>query len=260
MMNFDLELILVVAAVVTGVLRYGHVLLRRSMPHASRPWFIEWSYALFPVLVLVLVLRSFVVEPFRIPSGSMIPTLLIGDLILVNKFHYGLRLPVSHNKILDGADPARGDVVVFRYPQNSEVDYIKRVVGVPGDQVRYFDKQLEVNGERYPKTQPQPYIDPLLQVPDPDLTRYTEVIEGRAHSILTDQGAPERQYEFVVPENQYLVMGDNRDRSSDSRRWGFVPEDHLVGRAFYVWMNYDFLLASLSRDEVSFMDRLGSIE
>ena len=261
-MDFDLELILVLAIAVTGVLRYGYAVMRRGATESSRPWFVEWSYALFPVLLLVLVLRSFVVEPFRIPSGSMMPTLLIGDLILVNKFHYGLRLPVIHNKILDGEFPARGDVVVFRYPNDPGLDYIKRVVGVPGDQVRYHGKQLEVNGQPFPKAQPQHYVDPLLGLPHPSLIRYTETIDEHEHAILTDAGYPPQYqpHDFVVPEGEYMVMGDNRDHSSDSRVWGFVPEDYLVGRAFFVWMNYDFLLASLTRSGVSVSSRFGPIE
>ncbi len=260
-MDFDLELILVLATVLTGIFRYGSMLSRKSKTtEGERPWFIEWSHALFPVLLLVLVLRSFVAEPFRIPSGSMMPTLLIGDLILVDKFSYGLRLPVLHYKFFEWEEPALGDVLVFRYPRDPSVDFIKRVVGLPGDRVVYRDKELEINGQAYPKSHPKEFINQLLGVPKPYHTQYTEKLEDRTHRILTDAQYPSQTLEFEVPKGHYLVMGDNRDHSSDSRVWGFVPESHLVGRAFFVWMNYDFLLASLTRSGVSFVDRLGSID
>ncbi len=261
-MAWDLELALVVATAATGVIRYGYrgwLRLRHQAPAPHRPWVVEWSHSLFPVLLLVLVLRTFVVEPFRIPSGSMMPTLLIGDLILVNKFSYGLRLPVSHNLLLDTGEPQRGDVAVFRFPGDPNVDYIKRIVGLPGDQASYRDKQLTVNGQAYAQQNPRAFLDEMAGVPRPHHTRLTETIEGRQHDILTDalyMGTPR---EFTVPPGHYLVMGDNRDHSSDSRMWGFVPESHLVGRAFFVWMNFDYLLASLTRSDVSVSSRLGSI-
>ena len=261
-MSWDLELILVVATAVTGLLHYGYSLLcrlRHQAPPVRRPWLAEWSHALFPVLLLVLVLRTFAVEPFRIPSGSMMPTLLVGDLILVNKYTYGLRLPVWHTRILELGQPERGDVVVFRFPKNPDLDYIKRVVGLPEDKVVYAGKQLIVNGEVYPQDDPRLFLDELTGLPRPYHTQYTEDIRGRQHDILQDslyEGLPRT---FTVPPGHYLVMGDNRDHSSDSRVWGFVPEGHLVGRAFLVWMNFDFLLASLSHSDVSLLSRLGEI-
>lgn len=251
-MYWDLELILVVATAVTGLIYLSHVLwhrLRRQAPPVHRFWLVEWSHALFPVLLLVLVLRTFVVEPFRIPSGSMMPTLLIGDLILVNKYSYGLRLPVWHTRILEVDQPERGDVVVFRFPRNPNQDYIKRVIGLPEDEVIYTGKRLMVNGELYPLTNPRPFLDETNGFLHPPRTQYTESIGGRQHEILHEGQTDGKAQSFTVPPGHYLVMGDNRDRSSDSRKWGYVPEDHLVGRAFLVWMNLDFLFSRLGEIE-----------
>ena len=261
-MDWDLELMLVVATAATGLIRFGYAgglrLRRRPLP-ARRPWLAEWSYALFPVLMLVLVLRAFVVEPFRIPSGSMMPTLLIGDLILVNKFSYGVRMPVSHRLLLETGRPQRGDVAVFRFPRDPSLDYIKRVVALPGDQVAYRGKQLVVNGDAYGQHDPRPFLDELEGRSRPHYVRHTEAIGELRHDILLDERDAGAAREFTVPPGHYLVMGDNRDHSSDSRAWGFLPEDHLVGRAFLVWMNFDFLLASLTRSDVSLVSRLGEI-
>ncbi len=262
-MAWDLELILVAATAATGLIYYGHAFwyrLRRQAPPIHRPWFAEWSHALFPVLLLVLVLRTFAVEPFRIPSGSMIPTLLVGDLVLVNKYSYGLRLPVLHTRILELGKPERGDVVVFRYPKGPNQDYIKRVVGLPGDEVAYVGKRLMVNREVYPLTDPRPFLDAQTGLPYPYRTQFTESIGGRRHEILHDALSEPATHNFTVPPGHYLVMGDNRDSSRDSRDWGYVPESHLVGRAFLVWMNHKLLLPSLTNPEVSLLSRLGTIE
>lgn len=218
-----------------------------------QPWWLDWTAGLFPVIAVVFLLRSFLFEPFKIPSGSMIPTLLVGDLILVNKFTYGLRLPVLNTKLTEGTPPARGDVMVFRYPPQPSLDYIKRVVGVPGDEVAYLNKRLTVNGQPVP-TQAQPDFF------DAGAMRYFKQFEervgGEPHRVLNNpeapafvQGAsdfPFRQncrysVEGVVckvPEGHYFLMGDNRDNSLDSRYWGFVPDKNIVGKAFLVWMNF----------------------
>jgi signal peptidase I len=218
-----------------------------------QPWWLDWTAGLFPVIVVVFVLRSFLVEPFKIPSGSMIPTLLVGDLILVNKFHYGVRLPVLNTKIISNHEPERGDVMVFRYPPQPSLDYIKRVVGVPGDEVSYLNKELKVNGQPVSKvTQPDFF--------DADGMRYAkqfqEVLNGKTHNILNDDRRPAfipgaSDFDFKdqctysaegvvckVPAGHYFMMGDNRDNSLDSRYWGFVPEANIVGKAFFVWMNF----------------------
>jgi signal peptidase I len=221
-----------------------------------QPWWLDWTAGLFPVIVVVFLLRSFLFEPFKIPSGSMIPTLLVGDLILVNKFHYGVRLPVINTKVLDNNSPQRGDVMVFRYPPKPSLDYIKRVVGLPGDEVAYLNKQLTVNGQLLPK-------QALPDFFDEDTMRYAKQFQenngSKTYRLLNDldrpgfiAGAddfPDRQNcryssEGVVckvPEGQYFMMGDNRDNSLDSRYWGFVPEQNIVGKAFFVWMNFGSL-------------------
>ena len=218
-----------------------------------QPWWLDWTAGLFPVILAVFVLRSFLFEPFKIPSGSMIPTLLIGDLILVNKFHYGLRLPVINKKITEGSKPQRGDVMVFRYPPKPSLDYIKRVVGVPGDEVAYLNKTLTINGKPVSKTA-------LPEFFDEDVTlyfkQYEEVLSDKRYRILNDDnrpafipGADDFQFKqncrysiegvvCKVPEGHYFMMGDNRDNSLDSRYWGFVPDKNIVGKAFFIWMNF----------------------
>lgn len=202
------------------------------------PAIVEYARAFFPVLLLVLLIRSFLVEPFRIPSGSMMPTLLVGDFILVNKFTYGIRLPVIDRKVFDVGEPQRGDVVVFRYPENPSVDYIKRVVGLPGDRIRYQGKVLYVNGEPMPQTIIGHYDGPEANLV-PNATLRTEQLGDVDHRILIQAWKPSAEGEFVVPDGQYFVMGDNRDNSNDSRYWGTVPESNLVGRAFLIWMNWN---------------------
>ena len=194
---------------------------------------VDTGRSMFPVLLLVLLLRSFLVEPFQIPSGSMLPTLKVGDFILVNKFHYGLRLPVLNSKILSINDPVRGDVVVFKYPKQPSINYIKRVVGLPGDVVRYENKVLYINGE------PQPQ-ELLAQLPPgrPERLLMEEDLGGLKHQIYKDIMRPVQNGEWIVPDNEYFMVGDNRDNSNDSRYWGFVPDDLLVGKAFAVWMHW----------------------
>ena len=218
-----------------------------------QPWWLDWTAGLFPVIIIVFLLRSFLFEPFKIPSGSMIPTLVVNDLILVNKFHYGVRLPVINLKVLSNHSPERGDVMVFRYPPKPSLDYIKRVVGIPGDEVAYLNKMLTVNGKPLPKAALPDYFDA-------DSMRYAkqfEEINGeRKYRLLNDDDRPafiagadnfpsrdncRYSTEGVVckvPEGQYFMMGDNRDNSLDSRYWGFVPEQNIVGKAFFVWMNF----------------------
>ncbi len=218
-----------------------------------QPWWLDWTAGLFPVIVVVFVLRSFLFEPFKIPSGSMIPTLMIGDLILVNKFHYGVRLPVVNTKVIANNEPQRGDVMVFRYPPQPSLDYIKRVVGVPGDEVAYLNKKLTVNGQPVPKTAQPDFFDA-------DTMRYGKQFQeqqnGKTYNTLNDndrpafvQGASDFPFRdhcrysvegvvCKVPPGHYFMMGDNRDNSLDSRYWGFVPEANIVGKAFFVWMNF----------------------
>jgi signal peptidase I len=221
----------------------------------AQPWWLDWTAGLFPVILAVFLLRSFLFEPFKIPSGSMMPTLLTGDLILVNKFTYGLRLPVINTKLTDGTPPARGDVMVFRYPPKPSMDYIKRVVGVPGDEVAYLNKKLTINGQPVSKEAVPEYFDEETMR---YLKQYNEKLGNVEHKLLNDDSRraglsevevtefPNRDncrysVEGVVckvPAGHYFMMGDNRDNSLDSRYWGFVPDKNIVGKAFFVWMNF----------------------
>ena len=216
------------------------------------PVLVEYAKSFFPVLLVVLILRSFIFEPFRIPSGSMLPTLLIGDFIVVNKFSYGVRLPVSHTKILDTGAPELGDVAVFRFPEEPDVDYIKRIVGLPGDTLLYQNKQLFVNGEPISLTHPKTYQPESGNLRTGAILELTETFHNKKHNILVNplfdlrSGFAVNQ-PFVVPEGQYFVMGDNRDNSNDSRAWGTVPEENLVGKAVRIWMNLDFKWGRIGR-------------
>jgi signal peptidase I len=218
----------------------------------TQPWWLDWTAGLFPVILAVFLLRSFLVEPFKIPSGSMIPTLHVGDLILVNKFHYGVRLPVVNAKVVPNNDPKRGDVMVFRYPVDPRVDYIKRVIGLPGDEVSYLNKRLTINGQPVPtEALPEYYDEESLQYAQ----QFKERLGEAEHRILIDKdrtpflGNPAFPFSNAcrysiegvtckVPPGHYFVMGDNRDNSQDSRYWGFVPDENIVGKAFFVWMNF----------------------
>ncbi len=203
------------------------------------PLLVDYARSFFPIFLIVLLLRSFLVEPFRIPSGSMLPTLLIGDFILVNKYDYGIRLPVLNEKILELGEPQRGDVVVFRYPVDPSTPFIKRIVGVPGDTISYKDKRLYVN--EHPAVY-QPKGNYIIAGPNGSSTvaqRLEEDLVGVKHDILVVQRRMSQRLKFVVPPGQYFVFGDNRDNSKDSRYWGTVPDENLIGRAFMIWMNWD---------------------
>ena len=206
------------------------------------PLIIEYARAFFPVILLVFVLRSFIVEPFRIPSGSMYPTLNIGDFILVNKYHYGIRLPIINSKIIDFSEPQRGEVMVFKYPHDPKINFIKRVVGVPGDVIRYENKKLIINGEPVSFDYQGTYMLPRDIGSRTETDQYEEVLSGIPHYVINDPGIISRGTrgrEIHVPEGNYFVMGDNRDHSNDSRSWGFVPESNIVGRAFFIWFSWD---------------------
>lgn len=255
-MNF--ALLLFVLLVLTGVLwLVDEIFFRaRRAPGGAEPWWVEYGAGFFPVILIVFVIRSFVFEPFKIPSGSMIPTLLVGDFILVNKFSYGIRLPIINSKIIDIGEPKRGDVMVFRYPEDPSTDYIKRVVGLPGDKVAYQDKKLTINGVPVETEEAGTFLHPDKLYFS---TRYVENFDGRKHRVLNDKEAPPYVPHVLnfpqrencvynasgvtceVPAGHYFVMGDNRDASSDSRVWGFVPDRNIVGRAFFIWLNFSDL-------------------
>jgi signal peptidase I len=255
-MNFDFALVLVVLTFVAGIgwaidkvwfaqsrqdrvnkaINAAPEALTEEQIRAveNLPSWADLSRSMFPVLAFVLVLRSFIVEPFQIPSGSMIPTLKVGDFILVNKFSYGLRLPVINTKIVPLDDPVRGDVVVFKFPNDPSVNYIKRLVGVPGDVIAYRNKIIYVNGEE----QEQTFVASL----GPN-SLMGEMLAGVEHEIFNTPSRGGIEGEWTVPEGKYFVMGDNRDNSNDSRYWGFVPDTLMVGKAFAVWMHWPEFLS-----------------
>lgn len=254
MMVFDFSFYLFLGTVITGFIWALDVWVlapRRSKVYQAQteihqgveikrggkePVIVEYSKSFFPVLAIVFILRGFIVEPFRIPSGSMLPSLYIGDFILVNKFAYGIRLPVWNKKIIETGKPERGDVVVFRYPRDPSLDYIKRIVGLPGDHVAYYNKVLYVNGKPIKRDFVGQYEGPGQS----HANNYVEDLQGVKHSILLQPGRPSSlEGEYIVPEGMFFVMGDNRDNSNDSRVWGPVPERNLVGEAFMIWMHWN---------------------
>ena len=253
----DFAAVLLIAAVATGIIWLvdAKVFGRRRADGESEPIVVDMARAFFPVIVVVFLIRSFWVEPFKIPSGSMKPTLLVGDFILVNKYTYGIRIPVINKKVIDVGEVKRGDVVVFRYPLDPSVDYIKRVVGLPGDKVTYRGKLLQINGVQVPVQASGYYTDAELNYVR--LPLFSEKLGMQAHAMMVIPPEPVlnlsqvRQFPHrdnceynddgftcLVPPGHYFMMGDNRDQSADSRYWGFVPDDHIKGRAFLVWMNF----------------------
>ena len=235
--------------------------LRRSRPaQAKQPWWVEYSISFFPVILIVFLLRSFLVEPFKIPSSSMVPTLLVGDFILVNKFTYGIRLPIINHKLVQLNDPQRGDVMVFHYPENPSLDYIKRIVAISGDSVEYRNKRLWINGVEQAQQADGDYnyVEPGLNFVHTE--KRIETLGERRHAMLVNPEMPtlhlgsvaefrgrencsydDEMVRCKVPDGHYFMMGDNRDNSRDSRYWGFVPDNQIVGKAFFVWMNFSDL-------------------
>ena len=222
----DFTFILVVATLFTGI--FSIVSINYSILRNIR----EFSSSVFPILLAVLLIRSFFIEPYKIPSGSMIPTLMIGDFILVDKNIYGYKLPLTDITLIDNEDPQRGDVVVFKYPENKKINYIKRIVGLPGDRIIYKNKRLFVNDIEYSHTQIDHNFDPI-EIADGQV-----YIENNSHKdyLILNQSSPPLNFQYQVPDEAYFVLGDNRDNSNDSRYWGPVPRKNLVGKAFYIWM------------------------
>lgn len=266
-LNFPLVMFILI--VVTGVVwLLDKYLLRAKRPvGAAEPWYVDWSKSFFPVILLVFLLRSFLLEPFRIPSDSMVPTLLNGDFIVVNKFTWGIRIPIINRKIIDVSKPERGDVMVFRYPRDPSQDYIKRIIGLPGDTVEYRSKELIINGKKIQLTKLDTYEKADSGLNYIRFDQFRESLGTTPHRAIVDpQQPPVRPFDVMtfpfhenceynvsgfickVPDGHYFMMGDNRDQSSDSRYWGFVPDQNIVGKAFFVWMNF------------SDLKRIGSIE
>lgn len=261
MMGIDFEQILLWATVIAGIIALADILFfaRRRKHKAAEAstaamraietkpsLIIEYARSFFPILIIVFLLRSFLFEPFRIPSSSLEPTLLIGDFILANKYTYGLKLPIFRNTILKIGTPQRGDIIVFRWPPNKHYYFIKRIVGVPGDHIDYIDKTLIINGQQaIQMTEPViPAIRTVLRE-NGGLMRVVEKQEdllGVRHNIYQEPNKAGYNFQNInVPEGMYLVMGDNRDNSADSRYWGFVPVENIVGKATWVWMSWDSL-------------------
>lgn len=212
---------------------------KKRLAGSADPIVVEYSKSFFPVILAVFLIRSFVVEPFKIPSGSMMPTLLAGDFILVNKFTYGLRVPILNHTFVDVSKPERGDVVVFHYPPNPSIDYIKRVVGLPGDKIAYRNKQLFINGEPVALSLVGDYQYVGSGLNMVIARHYQEKLGAVNHDVLIEDNSPSIDGETEVPAGHYFAMGDNRDNSKDSRSWGFVPDENLVGKAFLIWWNFD---------------------
>jgi len=251
-MTYDFAFYLLLGTVISGVVwlldNWLWAPKRKNNPHQysseslpgvrgpKEPVIVEYAKAFFPVLLIVFLLRGFLVEPFRIPSGSMIPSLYIGDFILVNKFAYGVRMPVFNKKLVEIDDPQRGDVVVFKYPRDPSIDYIKRVVGVAGDHIAYYNKVLYVNGKPVKRKFESAYAGPGEKL---TANKYIEDLHGVKHEMLIIPSRPGLDAEYIVPEGHYFMMGDNRDNSNDSRYWGVVPDKYIVGNAFRIWLSWD---------------------
>lgn len=258
----DFALIMFILLLITGSLWLLDrlVLQSRRAESAKEPWWLEYSKSFFPVILAVFLLRSFLVEPFKIPSGSMIPTLQVGDFILVNKFTYGIRLPILSKKLVEINSPVRGDVMVFHYPENPSLDYIKRVIGLPGDHIRYRNKKVFVNDvlQEQKLDGDYNYVEAALNFVHTE--RYRENLTGHSHAMLVNPDVPnihlgavaefpyrenctynEQEVSCIVPAGHYFMLGDNRDNSRDSRYWGFVPDNMIVGKAFMIWMNFSDL-------------------
>ena len=258
----DFALILFVLLLVTGGiwLLDRFALAARRGSEAAEPWWVEYAKSFFPVILIVFFIRSFLAEPFKIPSGSMIPTLQVGDFILVNKFTYGIRLPIVNRKLVQLNDPQRGDVMVFHYPENPSLDYIKRVVALPGDTIEYRDKRLRINGVEQPQQADGDYNYVETGLNFVHTEKRLETLGGRQHAVLVNPERPTLSLNAVaefkgrgncvygdemvrckVPDGHYFMLGDNRDNSRDSRYWGFVPDNQIVGKAFFIWMNFSDL-------------------
>lgn len=247
-MNFNFELILFYATLACGVicildylfLAKGRRLRQGNVATIKLPLVIDYARSFFPVLLVVFLLRSFLFEPFRIPSGSLEPTLLMGDFIIVNKYDYGVRLPVVHDVIRKGGTPERGDIIVFRWPPNPSLDFIKRVIGVPGDKISYINKELYINGTKMPQAT---VTTKAVSDDGGEMVQVEERMEdlsGVKHRIYVNPAQQHHDFkDVVVPEGSYFVMGDNRDDSADSRYWGFVHDKDIVGKAVLVWMSWD---------------------
>ena len=241
----DFTLLLILLTLLSGIL---FLISKVTTTYLQNNPVVDFISSLFPILAFVLIFRSFIIEPYRIPSGSMIPNLVVGDFILVKKYEYGVKLPLLNLTILENKQPSYGDVIVFQYPQDRKINYIKRVVGMPGDYIEYIDKQIYINGQRYKLRQ----IENNL-ITDIDLSDNNLYIENNGlfkYPIMKNKSR-DQNFSYTVPQKTYFVLGDNRDNSNDSRYWGPVPESHLIGKAFLIWMYFN------SDSSYSTLDRIG---
>ena len=258
-MRVDFSLLLVALTALTGLVWLVDSLVfarrRRQRDQEKVPVVVDYSRSFFPIILAVLVFRSFLFEPFKIPSSSMMPTLLIGDFILVNKYAYGIRLPVLNRKVIDIGEPERGDVAVFRYPKDLRVDYIKRIVGLPGDTITYRNKTLYINGLEVPQEMQGRYVGSGRGREMSGAVKFSEELPGTRYHILQRPNVPDGvEATWQVPDGHYFALGDNRDNSLDSRYWQFVPEENLVGRASVIWWSWD-----TQKDGIIDFARLGTV-
>ena len=242
-MSVTFEAALTCVTAFCGIFWFGDLILSKRKKGGSEDNkeknYINSLGSIFPVLFFVFVLRSFLFEPFRIPSGSMLPSLHVGDFVLVNKFDYGIRLPITGSRIFGSGQPDRGDIAVFRYPNDPDTDYIKRIIGLPGDQLSIIDGHIYLNGKSVPVDFKGAYNGKQRDLVGGRTNLSLEKMGDKEYSILNlSKSTPKRPINITVPEGQYFVMGDNRDHSSDSRYWGFLPDKFLKGRALFVWLNW----------------------
>jgi signal peptidase I len=253
-MNFDFDLLFVSGLMISGLIILADTLFRDSKGRKGglqlMPVIVNHARSFFPILLLVFSVRSFGYEPRLIPSGSLKPTLLVGDYILVNKFNYGIRLPVVHTKIFSLNEPQRGDIVVFREPPDESRDLIKRVIGLPGDHITYKNKILYVNGKEISQQFVQYTLDQRDDLPAWDVVQKHEYLLGLTHDIYQNPQRENEDFDVTVPQGKYFMMGDNRDDSADSRYWGFLPEENIVGQATQVLVSFDSLKHPLRGDRI----------
>ncbi|OGT65639.1 MAG: signal peptidase I [Gammaproteobacteria bacterium RIFCSPHIGHO2_12_FULL_45_9] len=245
MWNFDFLNILALLTIFSGIVLgidwiWRHHRGRKPDTSETRPWLIEQAHAFFPVLLIVLLFRAFCFQPYRVPSGSLEPTVLPGDFMIVSQFDYGLRLPLWDIFLWQGHEPKRGQIVLFRWPVNPEVTFVKRLVGLPGDHIRYVNKVLYVNGKEATQRDLGAFDEILNDGTTQRVEQYEEDLLGVRHRILVNPDRPGHDFgDIVVPPGSYFMVGDNRDNSDDSRDWGFVSRAELIGRARFVWMSWN---------------------
>ena len=242
----DFTFLLIIITFISGLL---YLASKISNGWIRNNIFIDFLASLFPILAFVLIFRSFLIEPYRIPSGSMLPNLVVGDFILVKKYEYGVRLPLSNIKIINHNEPDYGDVIVFQYPQDRKINYIKRVVGLPGDYIEYIDKQIFINGQKFQLIKTENKTLSSIDLSDNFL--FNENNNSSQYLIMKNDSR-DQNFSYKVPEKTYFVLGDNRDNSNDSRYWGPVPESHLIGKAFLIWMHFN------PNGSYSIVDRFGT--